>query len=501
MSNKAIHISKPINKGKSKKIIYIDIGHNVKYDNGAYYEGGLSENDCATQIGLTAIKMLNRWGYDARIALTEENKRYIETLNNPRFALNESLRLRCEEANKNNADLFVSIHLNANPESVPEKDRKHGTSIFVKTHDEATLANCILYHICNSHYDLGPDQFNDGTTREGKPFKNNGIEDGRSLYVLKNTNCKAILVENIYVDNPMDFNVYLDKAPYVNHEHTKLEEGVDYVCENVFSYNFFGYCIARGIEDYFNGYVESDIVEKSEDATVIDCNYVCYTDSSYEYKLPIVFNSNGFREDLYGKNLLSVLRYIKTPDDKGVTKLYLPYQNYNSILAGYATLNHCFKSDGLQFRNLANLGKLVTIKADVAAEGIASGYGEDHEGLGVNEKAIEFMVREQTNILRSDGSYYCAVEPGSIVGVYLDKTVKGIAPHFSVIYETYNGAKGPIRCEPTRPNWIKVNYIIRPNGEKENLYNIFTGDNYAWIETNLNKVVDMDKFTFVLLNE
>ena len=41
-------------------------------------------------------------------------------------------------------------------------------------------------------------------------FRNRGIKDGRSLYVVKNTTAKAILVELFFLDNYTDRKLYLD---------------------------------------------------------------------------------------------------------------------------------------------------------------------------------------------------------------------------------------------------------------------------------------------------
>ncbi len=82
-----------------------------------------------------------------------------------------------------NADLFISIHLNAGGGTGVECYTWKGTKL--------PIAN----EICNN-------------ISRGISIRNRGVKDGSKLYVIKNTKCPAILVECCFVDNLEDFCKY-----------------------------------------------------------------------------------------------------------------------------------------------------------------------------------------------------------------------------------------------------------------------------------------------------
>ena len=77
-----------------------------------------------------------------------------------------------------NADLFISIHLNAGG----------GTGVEAYTWKGQQLP--LAVSICENIKKLG--------------FRNRGVKDGSKLYVIKNTKCPAVLVECCFVDNLED---------------------------------------------------------------------------------------------------------------------------------------------------------------------------------------------------------------------------------------------------------------------------------------------------------
>ena len=85
-------------------------------------------------------------------------------------------------ANKHKADLFISIHLNANG--------GNGVECYTWKGEKLHLAE----KICENISKLG--------------FKNRGVKDGSGLYVIKKTKCKSILVECCFVDSTNDYNKY-----------------------------------------------------------------------------------------------------------------------------------------------------------------------------------------------------------------------------------------------------------------------------------------------------
>lgn len=473
---------------RSKVLIVVDIGHNVAGDNGAVSDFGLDENSCAKQIGEKLYEVLTKWGYKVMYAMTDEDKAAVEAIKaqedakpveeqDKTKAMFDSLRRRCKTANDNFAQLFVSLHLNSNGIDIEESKKGRGTTIFVKTDNEQALGNMILNQICNQHYELGSAEFSDGVEMLGKPYKNNGVMSGENLYVLRNTFCPAILIENLFVDTLMDSELYKDKKPYINHEHTTLEEGVPYVNENVFSYNFFAFSIARGIEDY----VCNNLLKQYEPMNVdsyetTDLNYVCYTERKKDTKLQAVLHKNGALENIYGGRLISLLTNEKSQFGNDMTVGFMGFNNLNTVQSSYVSIMKPSDVQEGHIKNIANLGKVKEFD---------------------DKKAIVFNVKGKCNVYRSDGSAYCTITDGCQVGIYL-KQVNTKAPSYSKkIYETYDFAKGPIVCEPTKPNLIKVNFIVR-NGNVENVYNEYNGDNYAWLETNLGLSLDLSDFVLEL---
>ena len=85
-------------------------------------------------------------------------------------------------ANNEQADLFVSIHLNAGG----------GTGCEAYTWRKQKVSQAVK--VCNNLAALG--------------FKNRGIKDGSALYVIKGTKCTALLVEVCFVDNKADADLY-----------------------------------------------------------------------------------------------------------------------------------------------------------------------------------------------------------------------------------------------------------------------------------------------------
>lgn len=96
------------------------------------------------------------------------------------------LKAVCDKSNASNVDLFLSIHFNAS-------ENKLGNGVEVYTWNGRQHGEAV--EICANISHLG--------------FKNRGVKDGSNLYVIKNTDMKAILVEVCFLDNPTDINLFL----------------------------------------------------------------------------------------------------------------------------------------------------------------------------------------------------------------------------------------------------------------------------------------------------
>lgn len=108
-----VSTSKPLNPIRSEvKTIVIDAGHGG-HDPGALGNGA-REKDVALQIALKLGKIMGDSLKDVRLVYTRKSDHFVE------------LWERASIANKNNADLFISIHCNANA-----SEHAHGSETYV----------------------------------------------------------------------------------------------------------------------------------------------------------------------------------------------------------------------------------------------------------------------------------------------------------------------------------------------------------------------------------
>lgn len=109
-------------------------------------------------------------------------------ITNPRdgSTVTRSLADRCKQSNDFGADLFLSIHCNAFRTTLLPM----GTECFASSSIGRNYAVKIEKAIAN----LG--------------FKSRGVKKNDKLYVIKNTNCPAVLIELFFVDSKFDCGQY-----------------------------------------------------------------------------------------------------------------------------------------------------------------------------------------------------------------------------------------------------------------------------------------------------
>ena len=145
-----------------------------------------------TGVGTGAAGLLNesketrKIAYELMKLLTDTNHIVIPAVYD---ASSNNLKEAVAAANNNNADLFVSIHLNAGG--------GHGCEAYTWKGEQVNQA----VRVCRNIEALG--------------FKNRGIKNGSNLYVIKNTKCTAILIEVCFVDSKQDAALY-NKVSYTN---------------------------------------------------------------------------------------------------------------------------------------------------------------------------------------------------------------------------------------------------------------------------------------------
>lgn len=147
--------------------IVINAGH-TKLGTGTGANGYLNESTETRKIAYELMKLLADSKHEVIAAVFDRSA------NN----LKEAVTL----ANNEQADLFLSIHLNAGG----------GTGCEAFTWKGEQLPQAVK--ACSYLKKLG--------------FKNRGVKNGSGLYVIKNTKCTAILIEVCFVDNKADAELY-----------------------------------------------------------------------------------------------------------------------------------------------------------------------------------------------------------------------------------------------------------------------------------------------------
>lgn len=157
--------------GIAGKTIVIDAGHGGS-DVGAIGKNGLLEKDVTLKVALLLEDYLTEAG--ANVLMT---RRKDVDVARPNATDAEELQARVDVGNNNDADLFLSIHI----DSFVSPDA-HGTTVYI--HDDAKLGKCLHDELMNRL---------DRNDR-GVKFAN--------FYVLRHTAMPASLVELMFISNP-----------------------------------------------------------------------------------------------------------------------------------------------------------------------------------------------------------------------------------------------------------------------------------------------------------
>ena len=153
----------------------IDIGHNCPPDTGV---PGVKQEDVLTlDVGTRVISKLKALGHEV-----------IECHPKQAATVRESLSKRCHTANTAKVDTYVSIHFNG------FNWQANGTEIYAISDRGRKIAESVLNEIVK----LG--------------FFNRGIKSGTHLFVLRNTDMPAILVECCFCDAQKDMHLLNPEA-------------------------------------------------------------------------------------------------------------------------------------------------------------------------------------------------------------------------------------------------------------------------------------------------
>lgn len=155
--------------------IAIDLGHGLNVDTGLV--GLIDEEELIDSVGNILIESLKKEG---NIVVPVRPKGVISTIG-------QSLGARVKLSNDYKADLFISLHGCIRKQSGAE------------AYTYRKVYNVIACRILSNLQKLG--------------FNNQGIKDGKNLYVIKNTICPAILLQICSINSEDDYNLYKANGP------------------------------------------------------------------------------------------------------------------------------------------------------------------------------------------------------------------------------------------------------------------------------------------------
>lgn len=147
--------------------IVINAGH-TKIGKGSGAVGLLNESKETRKISCELMSLLADTQHEVIPAIFDKS--------------NNNLKEAVDLSNNKNADLFLSIHLNAGG----------GNGFEVYTWNGCTSS--ITTRLCNEFNKLG--------------FRNRGVKKGNHLYVIKNTKCNALLIECCFINSDIDKKKY-----------------------------------------------------------------------------------------------------------------------------------------------------------------------------------------------------------------------------------------------------------------------------------------------------
>lgn len=210
----------PAGKEVQEVLIVIDAGHGGR-DPGTVspYEKDIFEKDITLDIAKRTVGYLQ--GSGIKVIMTREGEDHLNDV------IKEDLIARAEVANKNNATLFVSIHVNAYDLKVKGGAQVHGMEVYYM--DKAT-----------PYEDFKTEQLAQTVgqfihDRSGEKFNGIKIND---YSVLRNTKMPAILIETGYITNKEDHKNLLSDD-FREKTASGIAEGIKQVLDQIkaFEYN------------------------------------------------------------------------------------------------------------------------------------------------------------------------------------------------------------------------------------------------------------------------
>lgn len=167
-------------KSEEKMIINVHAGHNPDGMTACGAIGLIKESTEARRVKDIVISMLQAQGHTVRDCTCNDGT-----------CQSDVLYRIVEKCNDGNADLDISIHFNAGAGDNIGNGSTTGCECYVYP---GSVAKDKAMSICSKISALG--------------YKNRGVKESNSLYVLKNTKAPTILIECCFVDDTDDCKIY-----------------------------------------------------------------------------------------------------------------------------------------------------------------------------------------------------------------------------------------------------------------------------------------------------
>ena len=165
--------------------IYVDQGHNPRDFNTGAEGNGYFEQDITYDIGIRLAALL-RANPDFEVRLSRPESDTVLGYSNA-----TSLSTRTRDANRWGADLFLSLHTNAASNS-----NASGSEALIYSR-----SSLVAYGVAEDILD---------SLNEATGLRNRGVVERPGLYVLKETNMPAVIVEMGFISNPGDADLMVN---------------------------------------------------------------------------------------------------------------------------------------------------------------------------------------------------------------------------------------------------------------------------------------------------
>ena len=168
-------------KTPEKKIILLDAGHGGE-DGGTSSKSGILEKDINLAISLYLKDYLTLSGFEVNMTREKDIDLSDKTLTTVRARKVSDLKKRVEMIEQNTNGILVSIHQN-----FFEQDKYSGTQVFYSANNAQSLPIA--------------DSIRASVVSLIQPENERELKDATSVYILKNAQCPAVIVECGFLSN------------------------------------------------------------------------------------------------------------------------------------------------------------------------------------------------------------------------------------------------------------------------------------------------------------